>query len=564
MGTMILCPNCLSLIQKDDTQCPCCNHSLKNSNPSGTLHYATLLGGRYTIGKHISTDGEGILYTAVDNQQAAKVLIKEYFPVTLSEGRNSNGEIVPKEGSEVLFKTTRMDFEEIHRSIMRITPFQGLMTVLDVFSAHNTVYAVMECLEGETLAQQLSKSKRRFSSSEARSLLQPIMEGVVAIHKAGLVHRGICPGNIMITSNGTARLCGYATIGLRTAESPLKCRLYEGFSAPEQYSAAKFEGRYTDVYGLTAVFYRLITGQRPESAQQRQVKDSLTAANRLEPNVPGYIAQVLDMGLELDPARRMQNVPELMGALMSPAAAENLLRRNPPKNQPQKESGSISAKSLFMGSLVVILVLLILVIALAIQKPQSEEQIQENSLPATQQPVEIREVPDVVGISFRQVQNDPKYADAFYFVNTKFEYSSDFADGIIMEQSPQAKTTTTEEHLVIEVVVSMGPQMVKMPNIIGFPRESAEKELLDRGIKPSFTVAENDGNYASNSVVGASVQAGDMIDVTDPDNIVEVYVTKERVIYEPVVSAEPPAEVVEPTPAPTSNPIPGATALPAR
>ena len=548
MGAMILCPNCLSLIPQNSTQCPCCKHSLENTNPSGTLHYATLLGGRYTIGKHICTDGEGILYTAVDNQQAARVLIKEYFPVTLSEGRSQNGEIIPKEGSEVLFKTTRMDFEEIHRSIMRITPFQGLMTVLNVFSAHNTVYAVMECLEGDTLAQHLAKSKRRLPSSEARSLLQPIMEGVVAMHKAGLVHRGICPGNIIITSNGTARLCGYATIGLRTAESPLKCHLYEGFSAPEQYSAAKFEGRYTDVYGLAAVFYRLITGQRPESAQQRQVKDSLTAANRLEPNVPGYIAQVLDMGLELDPARRIQNVPELMGALMSPAAAENLLRRNPPKNQPEKESSAISAKSLFMGSLVVILVLLILVIALAIgegSKPQ--EPVPENSVPATQQPVEIREVPDVVGISFRQVQNDPQYADAFYFVNTKFEYSSEFADGVIMEQSPQAKTTTTEEQLVIEVVVSMGPQMVKMPNIIGFPRESAEKELLDRGIKPSFTVAENDRNYASNSVVGASVQPGEMIDVTDPDNIVEVYVTKERVIYEPT-APEQTTEQTEPAP----------------
>src|SRR5699024_1487126 len=83
-------------------------------------------------------------------------------------------------------------------------------------------------------------------------LLQPVFNGVAAMHQVGLVHRGICPENIRVLENGRARLTGYATIGLRTAGSGLHGQLYEGYSAPEQYSVVEFEGRYTDVYSLSA------------------------------------------------------------------------------------------------------------------------------------------------------------------------------------------------------------------------------------------------------------------------------------------------------------------------
>ena len=69
------------------------------------------------MGRHISTDGEGVTYAALENSGGVRVILKEYFPVTLSEGRDTAGAILPKEGKEVLFKTTRMDFADLHRSI---------------------------------------------------------------------------------------------------------------------------------------------------------------------------------------------------------------------------------------------------------------------------------------------------------------------------------------------------------------------------------------------------------------------------------------------------------------
>ena len=94
-----------------------------------------------------------------------------------------------------------------------------------------------------TLSHYLHLRSRTLTPAEARTLLQPIMEGVALLHKSGLIHRGICPDNIVLPIDGTARLTGYGTLALRTGGSELKSQLYPGYAAPEQYSAAEFSGR---------------------------------------------------------------------------------------------------------------------------------------------------------------------------------------------------------------------------------------------------------------------------------------------------------------------------------
>ena len=84
-------------------------------------------------------------------------------------------------------------------------------------------------------------------------------------------------------------MTGYGTLALRTAGSEReKPAFYPGYAAPEQYSAAEFSGRYTDVYALAAVTYRLVTGQVPVAAPQRKVRDSMENAHSLESGVPTY------------------------------------------------------------------------------------------------------------------------------------------------------------------------------------------------------------------------------------------------------------------------------------
>ena len=301
-----LCPFCIGELPPAATVCPHCGKILEGCNPAGCLPVGTVLAGRYTVGEMRSLDGEGVMYSGVENLGAFRVTIKEYLPVTLSAERGADCILRPKQGSEVLFKTTRMDFADLYRAIQRITPASGLEAVLDVVEANNTVYAVLENLGGTPLEQWLENRPAPVRAEEACAMLRPVFEGVAAMHKAGLVHRGICPENIRVMADGRCRLAGYATVGLRTAGSGLHEQLYEGYSAPEQYTTAEFEGRYTDEYSLAAVFYRMVCGQAPMPAAQRVVSDSNPRARTVEPAVPAYVSDVLQLGLRLKVMERIQ------------------------------------------------------------------------------------------------------------------------------------------------------------------------------------------------------------------------------------------------------------------
>ena len=365
-----ICPYCMQELEAGEEQCPHCGRELAGRNPSGSLPAGTVLAGRYTVGDIQSVDGEGILYRGVENNGPFRVTIKEYMPLTLAAERGRDCILRPKPGSEVLFKTTRMDFADLYRFIQRITPANGLEAVLDVFEENNTVYAVMENPGGRPLQKWLEEHGT-VTPQQACAMLEPVFNGVEAMHQVGLVHRGICPANIRIMDNGRARLTGYATVGLRTAGSGLHEQLYEGYSAPEQYSTAEFEGRYTDEYSLAAVFYRMVCGLSPVPAAQRLVSDSNPKARTVTPSVPAYVSETLYLGLRLKPVERIQTVQQLFRALSEREYAEELSRSmealDPPAPAPQEPKAPaktelLSVRNLLAGIVILLSVLILLIL----------------------------------------------------------------------------------------------------------------------------------------------------------------------------------------------------------
>ena len=97
----LLCPHCLQPLPGGyGGDCPHCGRSLDNQNPEGALPLGTQLAGRYTVGSYLSADGDGLSYRGVLNEEKKFVLIKEYFPVTLCNGRSADGALMPKEGNQ--------------------------------------------------------------------------------------------------------------------------------------------------------------------------------------------------------------------------------------------------------------------------------------------------------------------------------------------------------------------------------------------------------------------------------------------------------------------------------
>ena len=510
----LLCLHCLQPLEDGyHGECPHCGRSLENRNPEGALPFGTQLGDKYTVGAYLSADGDGLAYRGVLNAEKRFVLIKEYFPVTLCNGRSASGALMPKEDKEVLFKTSRMDFKDLYDDLHSLTPATGLSTILDVIEENNTVYAVEESEKGMTLSHYLHLRSRTLTPAEARTLLQPIMEGVALLHKSGLIHRGICPDNILLPIDGTARLTGYGTLALRTGGSELKSQLYPGYAAPEQYSAAEFSGRYTDVYALAAICYRMVTGQTPVAAPQRKVRDSMESAHSLEAGVPTWFSQVLACALRLDPAKRMQTVPELMSALTDPNVANAMFERG---------DNQISTRKIMGVSLVVIFVLVVLLLWSLLGGSKSDAQPAATPQPTpAEQSTQGETVPNLVGLRYAtDIKGNTAY-DGYRIVMT--EQNSDTVEqGIVISQDPSAGSEKLMEDQILQIVVSKGPNLVAMPDIIGFTQANASKKLDALGIQYKMVMVENDGTMAAGCVAKTDYTAGTKINTENVTVIVSI------------------------------------------
>ena len=558
-----LCPYCLQPLPGAAQSCPHCGKSFAGRNPGGTLPVGTVLAGRYTAGEMLSIDGEGILYRGAENLGRFRVTIKEYLPITLTAERTAESTLRPKTGSEVLFKTTRMDFADLYRSIQRITPANGLEAVLDVVEANNSVYAILENLGGTPLDQWLENHPGTIRPDDACTMLQPVFEGVAAMHKIGLVHRGICPENIRVMENNRCRLAGYATVGLRTAGSGLHEQLYEGYSAPEQYSTAEFEGRYTDEYSLAAVFYRMVCGQAPVPAAQRMVADSNPRAKSVNGSLPLYVSQVLQLGLRLRPMERIQTVPQLYQALSSKEYTAELTRTMKPETpvrtaqpEPERKEHLLSLKALLAGIVILLSILILLtlwsVLSQHIHQPAASAAESEPASSEVMVPQNL--VPNFIGMDYTQVQNNREYTSMYLFYVTE-EYSDTAPAGQIIQQEPSADTVLKAGE-TIRLVVSKGPQMAEMPNIIGFTQDGAVKELEARGLVASCFMVVNDGSYASGCVVRTSEEPGTKVEV---GTVITVYIAADPSVQITVTPEEPAATeptTTEPAPPETTDPTP--------
>ena len=139
--------------------------------------------------------------------------------------------------------------------------------------------------------------------------------------------------------------------------------------------------------------------------------------------------------------------------------------------------------------------------------------------------VTVHYVPDFVGMSYAQIQNNRQYTGIYLFYVTE-AYSDSAPAGTVLTQEPAAGSAITEgDNPTIRLVISKGPEMVEMPNTIGFTQEGAIRELESRGLVPSCFMVVNDGSYASGCVVACSVEPGALVEA---GSTIVVYIAADR------------------------------------
>ncbi len=315
----VTCPGCFHPREWDASAvCPFCRYR-PNADRSGALLPVGTQLKRYVIGEKLGQGGFGITYRGFDLKLHIKVAIKEYYPSDLvgrSVGRNTV--VLNSREHEELFSYGLKTFLKEARTLAQMK-HPHLVRVLNYFEMNGTAYLVMDYLEGEDLATHLKRQPDgRLPWRLAINLILPVLDGLRKVHEAGFMHRDIKPGNLYRTDEGLVLLdFGSAR---QVADSHTRSLLIftRGYAPYEQYLAGHLnrQGPWTDVYGMAATLYFMLTAQCPPSALDRkqndllQQPDLLKPARHFVPDLPPTLDAALDAALAVEPERRLQSVVE--------------------------------------------------------------------------------------------------------------------------------------------------------------------------------------------------------------------------------------------------------------
>ena len=284
------------------------------------LEKGMVLKNRYYIRKILGIGGFGITYLAEDRNLGQNIVIKEYYPREIA-GRMMEEDgvmnVIPRERNDRRrFLKGKKDFLAEARRMSKLFDIPEVVKILDWFEENGTAYLAMEYIRGINLDDYLQNQDVPLSFQQAWKMLEPVAEALEKIHKMGIIHRDLNPGNLMIEENGTVKIIdfGSARPYLET-EKTMTILIKKGYAPPEQYVKKGKQGPWTDIYALCATIYEMITGVRPEPSIQRIEKDELYLTSAYGAEILPEEEEILCRGLELNYKQRFRKISDLSNSV---------------------------------------------------------------------------------------------------------------------------------------------------------------------------------------------------------------------------------------------------------
>lgn len=564
--------------------CPHCGYKQDSPVAENRLKPGTVLHERYLIGKEVESNGEGITYLAYDKTVGCKVMVREYLPEQICS-RSADSTLVNVEYDHLAqYKALMAEYTELNKALARLRSLSHLNPALDLISENNTTYAVFEYLEGRTLLEYLKENAGELSWNTVRRIFPPLFTSLSLLHNAGVLHRGISPETIYVTDKGELKLGGFCISAVRTNDTELEAELFDGYAAPEQYFADRQQGTWTDVYGICAVLYRILTGCRATDANARQDFDNLIPPNDMNPHVPEKVSDAIMQGLSLEGSKRIQTVTDLVTKLFGDldengeekanatmqfrpsdaqnAAAAAAARRQEsvqsPEHSQHQPARNVRVKTqqeeptfferLRAPLLVAVLFLLIIgIIIVAFKKllnpvnndsntnSTSWSSVRDNvdtvSSSETTRSVEYDAVmPGIVGMNYRL-----KRDEMAGFVNMEAEYV--FSETVPKDQIMWQEIAEGEPFVsgsTVKVKVSRGTSVIEIPEYHGYRLQTYLDKLEElgfvKGVEDPTAVKKNNNNKNSRTTTATTTTTTETTATTDPN------APKRTITYKPKVN----------------------------
>lgn len=508
-----LCMGCMNELDANGV-CHYCSYTDDMPHLQSYLAPRTVLDNRYIVGKMLTYNGEGASYICYDTIRKTKAVVREYMPDTLCERERGSQKLIVNADCLAKYKTYMSEFADMNKTLSRMRNLNHISTAMDMFVENNTTYVILEYVEGVSLKKFLQSNTGYLTWNQVKKLFVPLFTTLSIIHNAGIIHRGISPENIIVTTDGELKLTGFSISSIRTSNTGLSPEFYSGYTAPEQYSSLEYQGTWTDVYAVAAVLYRILTGCIPLDANTRIYNDTLIDACRINPNVPVHISNVIARAMAVKGEERIQSVNELVTELFSkqthiehqkgatqtiPIQKINQKSRSPSssgakKSEEQEKKTSPAVMVLGITILVVFLGLGVFLLYQLLGTPEadsrdSEPELfnsiyisggeQDSSSLSDQESIIAEEsdaddehpygtgsiMPDLVGMRYKTVVDE---LGSDFNIRAEYFYSDTEEKGIITEQSiPEGSEYGRELKNELVLKVCKGTENVPVPDYSG-------------------------------------------------------------------------------------------------